>query len=337
MLMRLMSGPLIGRLADISGSLRTALGACTALATGFALSLLATESFWSLLLVHSAHAATLAPITSIADALAVNGARRSGFEYGWVRGSASAAFVLGTLIVGQLLSYADISAIVWMHAAFLAAAAGAAALVPRLEAQPGHQTSRMLSFLGGVRELWTIPKFRRLFIVAGMVYGSHAFHDAFAVIWWNGAGIGPEMTSFLWSEAVAAEVIMFFVMGPALVNRLGPNGAAALAAAAGVVRWLVAGQTTSVIALALVQPLHGFTFALLHLACMRLIGIVVPVRLAATAQALYALGAGLASMILTLLSGRLYAEYGGGAFFPMALLCGMALPLAWFGLRQPNR
>jgi PPP family 3-phenylpropionic acid transporter len=238
---------------------------------------------------------------------------------------------------GQLLSYASISAIVWMHAALLTAATATAALVPRLEAQPGQQTSRMLSFFGGVRELWTIPIFRRLIIVAGLVYGSHALHDAFAVIRWNAAGIGPEIASLLWSEAVAAEVIMFLVIGPTIVNRLGPNGAAVLAAAAGVVRWLVAGQTTSVIALAMIQPLHGFTFALLHLACMRLIGIVVPVRLAATAQALYALGAGLASTILTLLSGRLYGDYGGGAFLPMALLCGMALPLAWFGLRQTDR
>jgi hypothetical protein len=40
-------------------------------------------------------------------------------------------------------------------------------------------------------------------------------------------------------------------------------------------------------ALALVQPLHGFTFALLHLATMRVIGDTVPRPLAATAQTVY--------------------------------------------------
>jgi len=44
---------------------------------------------------------------------------------------------------------------------------------------------------------------------------------------------------------------------------------------------------TSPVLLGLVQPLHGLTFALLHLACMRLIVQVVPVRLAATAQSIY--------------------------------------------------
>jgi len=52
---------------------------------------------------------------------------------------------------------------------------------------------------------------------------------------------------------------------------LTPSGAVAAAALAGMVRWSVMATSTNVIALALVQPLHGFTFALLHLACMRLI------------------------------------------------------------------
>jgi hypothetical protein len=55
--------------------------------------------------------------------------------------------------------------------------------------------------------------------------------------------------------------------------------------------------------LGLVQPLHGVTFALLHLACMRVIVLVVPLRLAATAQSVYGtLCIGLATALLTLAS-----------------------------------
>jgi len=89
---------------------------------------------------------------------------------------------------------------------------------------------------------------------------------------------------------------------------------------------LVMSQTTELVALAFVQPLHGFTFALLHLACMRMIAVIVPVWLAATAQSLYALGAGLATALLILVSGRLYGQWGGDAFLVMALLCAAALP-----------
>ena len=46
-------------------------------------------------------------------------------------------------------------------------------------------------------------------------------------------------------------------------------------------------QSTEVMALALVQPLHGITFALLHLACMRVLARTVPQGLEGTAQAIY--------------------------------------------------
>src|SRR5262249_17985574 len=77
------------------------------------------------------------------------------------------------------------------------------------------------------------------------------------------------MVSALWPESAAAEGAVFVLHGRALVRRLGPHSVMAVAAMAGVVRWVVMGSTTAVAALALVQPLHGFTFAALHLACMR--------------------------------------------------------------------
>jgi PPP family 3-phenylpropionic acid transporter len=176
-----------------------------------------------------------------------------------------------------------------------------------------------------------ISRFQILILVSALVYGSHAMHDAFAVILWSAAGIDTWVISILWSEAVAAEVIVFFLIGPALLDRFGARGAATLAAAAGIIRWSLAGTTTSVLVLSMLQPLHGVTFALLHLACMRMMGTLVPAKLAGTAQAFYAFGSGSVTAALILLSGILYARYGGAAFFPMALLCVVALPFAWFG------
>jgi PPP family 3-phenylpropionic acid transporter len=130
---------------------------------------------------------------------------------------------------------------------------------------------------------------------------------------------------------VAAEVFVFFVAGPALIDRFGVRGAATFAAAAGIIRWLIAGATTSILLLSLIQPLHGLTFALLHLACMRMMRAFVPPTAAATAQALYAFGSGLVTATLISLSGILYARYAGAAFVPMATLCAVALPFAWHG------
>jgi PPP family 3-phenylpropionic acid transporter len=74
--------------------------------------------------------------------------------------------------------------------------------------------------------LLRLPRFRHLVLVAALILGSHALHDAFAVIRWSAAGINPATASVLWSESVAAEVLVFFVFGPALVRRLTPAGAA---------------------------------------------------------------------------------------------------------------
>ena len=333
MLVRLAAGPSAGRFADVSRSLRVVLATCAVWASATAAALLLANTFWLLLIIASMHAAALAPTTSLADALSVNAAKPQiagkPFEYGWIRGSASAAFVLGTLIIGQLISRTDLNPIIWMNVALLVATAAATALLPDAQSEPRAGASHGTDEVHG---LFKISRFRALVVVSALVYGSHATHDAFAVIRWSNAGMDTSMISVLWSEAVAAEVVVFFIIGPALLRWIGPRGAAALAAVAGVIRWSIAGLTTSVLLLSIVQPLHGLTFALLHLACMRLMGSIVPISLAATAQAIYAFGSGFATAALTFLSGILYARYGGAAFFPMAVLCGIALPFAWFGL-----
>ncbi|WP_333939037.1 MFS transporter [Bradyrhizobium sp. CCBAU 11386] len=176
-----------------------------------------------------------------------------------------------------------------------------------------------------------------MIIASALIYGSHAVHDAFAVIRWSDADISTSAISFLWSEAVVAEVLVFMLVGPTLLDRFGVRGAAILAAAAGIVRWSVAGVTTSVLLLSLIQPLHGLTFALLHLACMRMMGTLVAASVAATAQALYAFGSGLLTAVLTLLSGALYASYAGGGVLSHGGALRHRAPFSLVWLRQWER
>ena len=331
---RLVSGPLCGRLADLTQALRAVMVTCTALSALIALALLPAAGFWPLLGVSLLQAAALSPITTLADAIAlgVTAPRGAGprFEYGWARGAGSAAFIVGTLLIGQAVGRWGLPSILVAHAALLMAAAAAGTRVPEpaRDARPLEEAPRHPA-VGGMRELLSLPAFRVVMVVSALVLGSHAMHDAFAVIRWTASGITPGTASVLWSESVAAEVVVFFLIGPPLVARLGPAGVLALAAAAGVVRWVVMALTAHVAVLALVQPLHGLTFAALHLACMRLIAAIVPRHLAATAQALYAFGAAGTTALLTVASGWLYAGLGAEAFLVMALLPAAAAPLSW--------
>jgi MFS transporter, PPP family, 3-phenylpropionic acid transporter len=336
-MVRLAAGPLAGRLADRLDAAKLVFAGCAAAAALMALLYLSAEGLWALLLVSFLHAAALAPLAPLSDTLALgtaapaggNGASGPGFDYGWIRGTGSAAFIVGTILSGQLVGAYGIAMVIWLQALLLAAAAFCAPWVRQVPRRLAQQSKITSPERGGVMALFRLGKFPLVMLVAALILGSHALHDSFAVIRWNAAGIGPGAAGLLWSEAVAGEVVVFFIIGRPLLDRLGPSGAAALAATAGMVRWSVEAQTAWLPAMAAIQPLHGFTFALLHLANMRLLAETVPPRLAATALTVYGtVGVGAAVALMTLVSGSLYARFGAHGFWAMAMLCAIALPLA---------
>jgi len=76
--------------------------------------------------VSLAQASALAPLAPLCDSLvlAAAGTRRYGFDYGWVRGAGSGAFILGTVLSGQMVGQYGLSAVIWLNAALLAVNAG---------------------------------------------------------------------------------------------------------------------------------------------------------------------------------------------------------------------
>ncbi len=332
--LRLICGPIAGRLADRLQAFRAELAVCAILAASAALLYLAAHEFWTVMAVGLLQAAALAPLVPLADALSLAHARpqqnTAGFEYGWVRGVGSAAFVAGTLLAGQAAGGYGLSAIIWLSATALLATPIAASFVPPFPAKAARDNSN-----GEIphRPWLTLLRqraFVRVTLVAALVLGSHAMYDSFAVIRWTQAGISPATVGVLWSVSVVAEVLVFLFLGPRLLRAVTPTVALAVAASCGLVRWAVIAQTADVAALGLVQPLHGFTFALLHLASMRIITDTVPRALAATAQAVYGLvGVGGATAVLMLLSGWLYARFGPAGFWAMGALCTAAFPVIW--------
>jgi PPP family 3-phenylpropionic acid transporter len=234
---RLVAGPAAGRLADRLDAPKIILSLCSAVAALIALGYLPARGLWLLFAVGVFHSAALAPLAPLSDTLALGAAAaarsddavRRGFEYGWVRGAGSAAFILGSVLSGQAVGHFGIASVVWLNAALLATVAFAALLVPQLP--PTQDAARATEAKGGVRgvgALLRLPLYRRLVLVAALIMGSHAMHDSFAVIRWAAAGIGPGTAGLLWSLSVAAEVMVFLFAGRPLLDRLGPAGAAAL-------------------------------------------------------------------------------------------------------------
>ena len=77
-----------------------------------------------------------------ADALTLGASKVARFEYGWVRGAGSAAFIAGVLVSGQFVGAWGLEAIVWSQALLLFAAAFAATRIAEMaHPQPGTRAA----------------------------------------------------------------------------------------------------------------------------------------------------------------------------------------------------
>jgi PPP family 3-phenylpropionic acid transporter len=323
---RIVAGPVTGRLADrleARGQVLS-IAACSSGFIGFAYNV--AFGFAPLLAVSMVHAAATASLAPLCDALSVMASIQGrGFQYGWVRGAGSAAFISGILLSGQLIDHFGLSSIIYTSSIFFLLMALSAARI-RSPETPQPVEKREIGIVGA---LWRNTAYRRLIVIVSLVIGSHALSDTFAVIQWREAGYSNLSVSLMWSEAVVAEVAVFFSLGPWLIARLGLAGAATLSACAGVLRWSMMANTTAAPALVFVQALHGLTFALMHLAAIGIIARSISDRLAATAQTIYGTAAlGIASATMTLASGFLYGQFGLHAFWAMAAVCAIAIPLS---------
>jgi MFS transporter, PPP family, 3-phenylpropionic acid transporter len=221
---RLIAGPVAGVVADRNQRARTVFAVCTIGAAAFALSNVALRAFWPLFVATILWSASIAPAAPLTDALALAAAKprhsNRGFEYSWVRGAGSAGFVLGTIGAGQLVGPLGPGVTLALQACLLVFAATWIIGVPNYLAIP--RGSRDPAEEGMLLELFRLRAFRHIVLIAALVLGSHALHDSFAVIYWNSAGISPAVVSILWSEQVVAEVVVFLVVGPALLGWIGP-------------------------------------------------------------------------------------------------------------------
>ena len=243
---RLIAGPAAGAAADRMQRLRTVFAVCSIGAAISALSIVALTTFWPLFAATVLWSASIAPAAPLTDALALAAAKprhgNKGFEYGWVRGAGSAAFILGTIGAGQLVEPIGPGVTLALQACLLVFAAAWIGRVPNHLAIP--RGSQNVVEHGTFLELLRFRAFRHVVLIAALVLGSHALHDSFAVIYWSSAGISPAVVSILWSEQVVAEVVVFLLIGPALLAWIGPAWALTVSAMLGAIRWALSATST---------------------------------------------------------------------------------------------
>ena len=315
MLIRLVSIPVMTRLADRHQAVRgTIILACAAAAVGTG-ALGFTEGAIAILVVFTLGSIPFTPVMPLTEAYAMRGLAQFGRAYGPVRIWGSAAFIAGSLGAGWIIDSMAPGNLIWLIAAAMLATAGAAAgLVPLPPHTPGISVAEP-SYQGFLRT----PGFVMIAAAAGLIQASHAVYYNFSALDWKAAGFDGATVGALWAIGVIAEIVLF-AYSTRLPSWLGP---AALIVAGGLgatLRWSVMAFDPPAIALPFLQCLHAFSFAATHLGAVGFIFRAAPAGRAATAQGSLAvvLGGTMAGSMIA--SGWLYENFGGQAYAGMALL-----------------
>jgi PPP family 3-phenylpropionic acid transporter len=206
------------------------------------------------------------PLVPLTDALANTWQKQITMDYGRVRLWGSIAFVIGSALVGKLVSLYDYRAILALLSVGIASMLlgmllrpsvmpqGKAAIRRAPAGRPGGPGRPKLAF-SGVR--------------------LSASGGACGLLWFQrhllaGAGYSASAVGYLWSLGVVAEVIIF-ALSKKLFRRFGARDLLLLSAVCGVARWGIMGWTTELPWLIVAQILHCGTFTVCHLAAMRYI------------------------------------------------------------------
>ncbi|MDC5703059.1 3-phenylpropionate MFS transporter [Vibrio europaeus] len=278
-------------------------------------------SFWLMALATVLFNLCCGPIVPLSDAMANYYSRLQMLDYGRTRLWGSIAFIAGSTVVGFLVAQYGSDMII-----FTALAGVVVALIfsmrsinPMPVTTEDEDTERpKLTEL--LRELPVV----KFLILVSLIQGSHAAYYSFSSIYWKEAGYSEDIIGYLWSLGVVAEVAIF-ALSKRLFSGWTLRALFMVAALGVVVRWGLTASTTALVALVMIQLLHGVTFAIAHIAAIQYIQHSEQRKMVAL-QALYnAIPLGAFIALMTTLSGWGYENWGANVFWAMAAMGILAL------------
>ena len=322
MMARVFTAPLLALWADSFKLRRTAL-LILALGVSVAYAAMAARGgFGWQMVVWFAASSMVSTLPPLADVITLRRARIDGFNFGWPRGIGSAAFIVGNIGMGALLTRGSADLVlVWMVAAIAATAAAARYLLPPDPVQEAGEGQGFADRMAGLSDLLRDQGFMTAVVSAGLIQSAHAFYYSFSTLAWKQQGIAEGMTGILWATGVAAEIGFLWFLEP-WRRRIGPRNLLMLGGAAAVVRWSALAFSPPLWTLFPLQALHAFSYAATFLASLLLVERLSTPRNASAAQTLNsALSGGVLSGLATLASGPLFDRYGALGYLLMSAMC----------------
>ncbi|NTG46908.1 MFS transporter [Agrobacterium rhizogenes] len=328
MVVRVLVVPIVGMLADRVQERATVLFWSGALSLLTAIALYWTSDFWPVLLVYGIQGATYAPYVPIVESIAVSGVRRWGFDYGSMRVWGSIAFIVSTLIGGQMIGkWGGTTVLPAMVAGFVLTTL-MAFFCPRIgpTRRRHHQPIDLQAPTGSSLRS---PQLLVTMIGVSVQQSSHAMMYTFASIYWRELGFSGTQIAVLWCIGVAAEVMVFF-MSRMLGRRFSAWTLIFFGSAVCVVRWILFPINLGFAGYFMLQCFHACTFACVHTGIQRRIVASVQETQEASAQGTYFFYNGMFLGLMTLASGYLYAWLGLSSYYVMSGVAAFGLAMVVF-------
>jgi len=335
---RIVITPCIAWLADRIANYRLVVITLAWSALAFALLLSQVSGYAAILVVAVAFLLATSSMMPLTETIAIGSVRTAGLDYGRMRLWGSITFIVANLAGGLLIGEFGGGVGVWLIAGAAAFAVISAHQLPGPPPTVAVPSSTWASWRTSMPMRLLGSRLFVFFLIAiGCLHGAHATFYTFGAVEWEAQGLSGAWIGTLWAIGVIAEVILFAYSGP-LGQRLGAVGLILAGAAAAVLRWTAMAFDPPLAALIPLQALHALTFGAAHVGAMLFVARAVPHKGLGSAQALYAVvAAGLGVGAVGLVSGPLYAAYGGQMYFLPAALAligfavGFALLKGWGG------
>ncbi|WFR97004.1 MFS transporter [Rhizobium tumorigenes] len=335
MVVRVLVAPVVALFADRMRERATVLLWSGGLSLLTAIALFWTDDFATVLLVYALQGATYAPYLPVVESITISGVRRWGIDYGSTRVWGSIAFIVSTLIGGQVIgAFGGRMVLPLMVIGFILTTV-MALYCPRIG--PTRRRGLPLDIKAPpIGNALRNPRLLLTMIGVSVQQASHALFYTFASIYWHQIGFSGTQVGILWSAGVAAEVTIFF-----LSKRLGRRFSAwtlmRFGAAMCVCRWIVFPMDLGFAGHFVLQCFHAFTYACVHIGVQRRIVATVQETQEASAQGVYFFYNGMCLGIATIASGYVYGWLGTSGFYLMALIAAAGLAMIVVASRlQPH-
>ncbi|MBY5445043.1 MFS transporter [Rhizobium leguminosarum] len=335
MVVRVLVAPVVAMIADRLKERADVLLWSGGMSLLTAIALFWTTTFWPVAIIYALQGATFAPYVPIVESIVISGVRRWGLDYGSMRVWGSIAFIVSTLVGGQMISRWGGGMVLDVMVFGFVMTVVMAIFCPRIgpTRRRGQPINIPAATGSGLRE----PHLLLLLIGVAIQQSSHAVLNAFSSIYWHQLGFSGTEVGLLWSAGVASEVTVFF-LSKRLNRRFDAWTLIRFGCAISVCRWILFPMNTGFAGFFLLQCFHGFTYAFVHTGVQRRIMATVQETQESSAQGAYFFYVGMAMALMTLASGYLYAWLGVVSYYVMALIAfsGLCLVISAYYL-QPQR